>query len=227
MSSAKRKLVLKKLNSHNTIWHPESTLVFKSQKERLVIGRYVDEQLISLDEEALDLCDEWKFNPDESLLETGNEEESVEEVDGEQDENKVDSVEDDEADEADEAGESGEEEEVETKVDSLEENNKDESDDNNDVRVTETKVDSVKNVEKESDNKDILDLASELSAKLNEGFSMVKGRLDKSDNENKDLRAKLAETESRLADTEDKLSSLQSEYDVIKKKFDTMKSLFA
>ena len=32
--------------------------------------------------EALDLCDEWKFNPDESLLETGNEEEeSVEEYD--------------------------------------------------------------------------------------------------------------------------------------------------
>ena len=151
MSSAKRKLVLKKLNSHNTIWHPESTLVFKSQKERLVIGRYVDEQLIPLDEEALDLCDEWKFNPDESLLETGNEEdESVEEAEETEEnevevENKVESLEDEEAEE------SGEE--AETKVDSLEEDTKDESDDeNNDASVTDTKVNSAKNVEKETNN---------------------------------------------------------------------------
>lgn len=70
MSVAKRKIVLKKLKEHNTIWHPESTLVFKSQKERLVIGRYVDGNLIQLDDTAIDLCDEYEFKPDESLFET-------------------------------------------------------------------------------------------------------------------------------------------------------------
>ena len=68
MSASSKKIVLKKLNSHNTIWHPESTLVFKSQKDRLVIGRYVDDQIIPLDDVALTLCETWNFKPDETLI---------------------------------------------------------------------------------------------------------------------------------------------------------------
>ena len=68
MSASSKKIVLKKLNSHNTIWHPESTLVFKSQKDRLVIGRYVDDQIIPLDDVALNLCETWNFKPDETLI---------------------------------------------------------------------------------------------------------------------------------------------------------------
>jgi len=88
MSSSSKKIVLKKLNTHNTIWHPESTLVFKSQKDRLVIGRYVDDKIIPLDEEALSLCETWKFKPDESLFD-GDEEES-EKVDEEADNEEAD-----------------------------------------------------------------------------------------------------------------------------------------
>lgn len=69
MSDTKKKLILKNLKDHNTVWHPESTLVFKSQKDRLVIGRYVDGQLISLDDTALELCEKFGFVPDDSLLE--------------------------------------------------------------------------------------------------------------------------------------------------------------
>jgi len=68
---SKRKIVLKNLKSHKTIWHPESTLVYKSRKERVVIGRYVDSELIPLDEEALDLCEKWNMKPDESLIDEG------------------------------------------------------------------------------------------------------------------------------------------------------------
>ena len=75
----KRKIVLKKLSAYNTVWHPESTVVFKSQKERLVIGRLVNNVLIQLDQECLDLCDKWNFKPDESLL-CEEEEEEEEEV---------------------------------------------------------------------------------------------------------------------------------------------------
>ena len=73
MSDSSKKIVLKKLPTHNTIWHPESTLVFKSQKERLVIGRYVDDEVIPLDDIAINLCETWKFKPDESLFEGENE----------------------------------------------------------------------------------------------------------------------------------------------------------
>ena len=84
--SASQKIVLKKLTAHNTIWHPESTLVFKSQKDRLVIGRYIDDELIPLDDEAMSLCETWKFKPDESLL--GGDDEESEKVDEDQDEDE-------------------------------------------------------------------------------------------------------------------------------------------
>jgi len=88
MSSSSKKIVLKKLNTHNTIWHPESTLVFKSQRDRLVIGRYVNDKIIPLDEEALSLCETWKFKPDESLFD--GDEEEPEKVDEEADNEEAD-----------------------------------------------------------------------------------------------------------------------------------------
>ena len=77
--SAKRKIVLKKLTSHDTIWHPESSLVFKSHNERLVIGRYDNNEIIPLDDEAMELCDEWNFKPDESLIQDNDEDQEDQE----------------------------------------------------------------------------------------------------------------------------------------------------
>ena len=48
-----KKIVLKKLKELDTIWHPESTLVFKSSKDKIVIGRYENENFISLDDAIL------------------------------------------------------------------------------------------------------------------------------------------------------------------------------
>ena len=70
MSVDKKKIMYKTLKALNTIWHPDSTLVFKSSKERLVIGRYVDNEFISIDDTTLELCNTWGFKYDESLIET-------------------------------------------------------------------------------------------------------------------------------------------------------------
>jgi hypothetical protein len=70
------KIILKKLKELNTIWHPESTLVFKSKDEQVVIGRWNNSSFIELDQVALELCDTWKFKVDDSLIE----QEEVEEV---------------------------------------------------------------------------------------------------------------------------------------------------
>jgi len=72
----KGKIVLKKNTIINKIWHPESTLVFKSSKEKLVIGRFHENEFVSLDDEALELCVQWKFKYDTSLV---DEEEEVSE----------------------------------------------------------------------------------------------------------------------------------------------------
>jgi anaerobic selenocysteine-containing dehydrogenase len=89
MSSTKNKIVLKKLKELDTIWHPESKLVFKSSKDKVVIGRYENDELISLDDECLELCAKWKFKYDKDLVQEEEDDENEEEHDEEDDYEKV------------------------------------------------------------------------------------------------------------------------------------------
>jgi len=93
MSSTKNKIVLKKLKELDTIWHPESTLVFKSSKDKVVIGRYENQELISLDDECLDLCAKWKFKYDKDLVQEDEEEEEKEEKEDEEKDDDYEKVE--------------------------------------------------------------------------------------------------------------------------------------
>ena len=68
MSTSKAKIALKKNKIIDKIWHPESTLVFKSSTEKKVVGRCVDDEFISLDEECLSLCEKWGFKYDTDLV---------------------------------------------------------------------------------------------------------------------------------------------------------------
>lgn len=200
-SETKRKIILKKLSSHNTIWHPDSTLVFKSQKEKIVVGRFVDEEVVSLDQECIELCESWGFKYDESLLET--EEESGECVE--------EPVEDDH--------EASHEEEVETQEEDGPSEVPDQVPSENVVPSSTVPQDSPKvsqhdQVKRETQTSESL---RESLANLNREVFLVHDNLVQ---ENESLQDKLTCTENKLAE-------LQQEYDVIKKKFDTMKSLFA
>ena len=73
------KVVLKKLKQIDKIWHPDSTLVFKSIDDKKVIGRFCDNEFISLDDVALDLCEKWNFTYDPDLVD--EEEEVIEDID--------------------------------------------------------------------------------------------------------------------------------------------------
>lgn len=81
---------LKKNKVLDMVWHEESTLVFN--KDKFVIGRFEDNKLVSLDQQAVDLCDQYKFRYDNSLLpkaeEEDEEDEDGEEVDAEEDGNE-------------------------------------------------------------------------------------------------------------------------------------------
>jgi hypothetical protein len=79
----KNKIVLKKLKrdgEDDTIWHPESRLVFKSKKDKLVVGRLNEDDDMAVDETVIDLCSKWKFKIDPSLVESASEDEVEEEV---------------------------------------------------------------------------------------------------------------------------------------------------
>jgi hypothetical protein len=84
MSSKSAKFTLVKNKKHDCLYHKESMLIFKSATEKLVIGRIDDDKVVPLDEKALELCEEYGFKYDETLVETEDageepEEEAVEE----------------------------------------------------------------------------------------------------------------------------------------------------
>lgn len=95
MSVTKNKIVLKKLKELDTIWHPESGLVFKSATDKVVISRWVNEENIPLDDEAIELCEKWKFKYDISVFgeEEGGEEEQADEAGDEEDQEEQESEE--------------------------------------------------------------------------------------------------------------------------------------
>ena len=66
-SKSKSKIVLKSLKKFNTIWHPDSGVVFKSQSDKKVIGRFENDSIIELDEVTIELCEKWGFKYDTEL----------------------------------------------------------------------------------------------------------------------------------------------------------------
>lgn len=201
-ATSKRKIRLKNLKEHQTIWHPESTLVYKSRKERVVIGRYVDDELIPLDDEALELCEEWNMKPDESLLESRSSPDEDEKSGADEDDNG-------EEDGGEEDG--GEDEEG---------NNDDEQSDKKET-VHEPEV-------KDSEPAAPLQSSDEsLQQIMDEYTSYSKSFLSKLLDVNNEKDSKFSAKEQECEQLKSELEDLQAKYDVIKKKFDTMKSLFA
>ena len=211
MSDSSKKIVLKKLPAHNTIWHPESTLVFKSQKERLVIGRYVDDELIPLDDIAINLCETWKFKPDESLFEGENEPSGEESNDELSTENA--------------------DQHLEKTPDQVE--NTDQTVEKVSAHVENTDQ-TVEKVSAHVEKTQYKNSGAENIQNITEGFtSQLYTAVDILVNEKNYLLSQLHDTEETLSDLQKKydekeetLSDLQKKYDDIKKKFDTMKSLF-
>ena len=200
----KRKVILKKLTGYNTVWHPESTVVFKSEKERLVIGRFVDKELIPLDQECLELCDEWSFKPDETLLD--------EEDDGVNDEMVKDEVADFDVDVVKDV--------VSNEVDVV----KDVVSNDVDVvkDVVSNEVDVVKDDTKTCQTRKAV--KSLTDALLNDIFSNV---IDNLQDKIESLTSELNNTNTQLNQKISELSLLQEKHDIMDQKFKAMKSLFS
>lgn len=214
MSSSNKKLVLKKLKEHNTIWHPESTVVFKSQNERLVIGRYVDGNLIPLDEIALERCEEWNFKPDESLLEADVSEEGNEEGDGGVDNGDCDGGDGDcDGDGGVDNGDGG---------DGDGENFQGKSSDitSNNNFMYEPICNDVSNNLKELTIKCFSNIETSFAQVLESNYEKTIKNMSEY------YVKKIQELNIELKNTKEKLIHTKADYDIIKKKFDAMKSLF-
>ena len=202
MSTTKRKIILKKLSSLNTVWHPESGLVFKSQKERLVIGSYVNDTLVDLDEDSLALCEEWNFKPDESLL-ANEEEEEPEEEEPEEEE-----------------PEEEEPEEEQSNDEPEEEQSKEEPEEEQSDKVLEKEKDSVKLTNNDGET---ISFIKQLSDNLvNELVPIVEKLQKELDNKNEQVKS----LNEKLSTKTKEYDELEEKYKMMDQKFKTMKSLF-
>ena len=211
MSDSSKKIVLKKLPAHNTIWHPESTLVFKSQKERLVIGRYVDDEIIPLDDISINLCETWKFKPDESLFEGENEpsgEESNDELSTEKTPDPVEKV----------------LVNVEKTPDPVEKVLVNVEKTPDPAEKVSTHLEKTQH--KNSDAENVKNITEEFTVKLYAAVDILINEKNSLLSQLHDTEETLSDLQKKYDDKEETLSDLQKKYDDIKKKFDTMKSLF-
>ena len=213
MTSKLNKVTLKKLKELNTIWHEDSALVFKSSTERLVIGRYIDGKLVPLDNEAVALCEKWKFKYDTSIKIEGEEEDGEQEGDEEgEEEGEQEGEEEGEKDDDDEDGQGGEAEGDEDEEDEVDDEKKD-------------KVDE-KPIEKNTDVKSVFgEELSRIVPQLTESFS--KKFINSFDLSTRDFFEKLIDNESNLLvkikQLEDALSQKSTDFDNMKANFEDMK----
>jgi hypothetical protein len=200
-----KKLSLKKLAEFNTVWHEETGMVFKSQKEIIVVGKLVNKQIVALSESDIATCEKFKFKYE--ITEPVEEEEEVEEVE-EGGEEEVEEGGEEEAEEGGEEEEVSEEEKSEPepvptpKVITEEVTNKHEAEETPTVPAS---------VSKEVDDftKTLLNL----------------DRIWKTTTESNN--GKIQSLEIELEKTKKEYVDLQDLYDKMKQKFDGIKQLFS
>ena len=230
MSTDKRK-VLKPLKEMETIWHPDSGLVFKSKTEKVVTGRWVNSEFVPLDEDSIELCAQWSFKYDQELYDElmAEGEEDADEVEGEVDETVEGDV-DETGEEVGDVDETGEE--VEGDVD---ETGEEVEGDVDETVVTENVVEVV--LSTQTSSKDLDNLTSGFTNNLNSYFqtltndfsskiSILETKLSNKSGEYVKMtenRDKLKDELSKMTEDRDKI---KEECEKFRAKFEGFKSFF-
>jgi cobalamin biosynthesis protein CobT len=216
-------------------WDPESTLVFKAKDDLVVIGRNVKNELVSLDEIALELCVEFGYEYDKTMVDSESEDESDEEGDegeegeeggakgeeeGEEEEGEEEEGEEEEGEEEEGEEEEGEEKEgtvekvevVKEKVEVVKEK----------VEVVKEKMKVVDKIECVSgdDSAQVLDSISLFSQQVSDAVRGLQSELNR-------CRSDLRVIEGNLSTRDGELKEMTENYMGMKQKFDVMKGLFA
>ena len=196
-------------------WHEESTLVFKSKDEKVVIGRYDGTELIDMDDETVTLADEWKFKLDPSMIE----EESSEEFN----ESNSNDVKDEEGkvEEVENTGEK--EEELEGKVEDVENTEEKEGKVEN-TEELEEKVEDVENTEEkegkvENTEEKVEDAEEKFNFLVDNVLKMYKDIINSYNNLEKDngvLKQYILNLEEELTDVNQKYKKLNNKLDFLK-----------
>ena len=219
-TSSRKKIILKTLKSHKTIWHPESTLVYKSRKERIVIGRFVDGEIIPLDSDAVELCKEWgdKFPPDESLITDDNTEQEGEQEDEQESEQESDNTEQEGQDDNTEQEGEQESEDDNTEQEGEQEGEQESEQEGDNTEQEGERVSGQEQVSEDTTQQEIVN-----NSNYEECFQNFLTKVKTMCNNND---SKLQEANLQLKNKSEELEQITVKYEAIKKKFSAMKSLF-
>ena len=196
-------------------WHEESTLVFKSKDEKVVIGRYDGTELVDMDDETVTLADEWKFKLDPSMIE---EEESEKEATEETREEEREET-------GEETTEETNEEREETREETNEETREETNEETNEDELREELIESRQElfdeiIEKSCLNEDVLkDGESEFNKLVENVLKMYKelviSNKDKEEN-NVFLKDRISTLEEELLDVTQKYNKLNDKFSFLK-----------
>jgi len=213
MSATKPKLKLKKIKGSSNILHIDTNFVFKSLEEKIVIGKYVDDEIKMLDKTDIETCNSWKLSFDSDKILGENEDEDENENEDKQEEN--------------ESSEDTQEDEVE--VDSVV--NTEEKNDNPE-EVTEEAVaeDTYINISLAPSSKHILDITSQFSKDIHNHFDLVTqfytDKITTYENKISKLDIQVIDLISKLdAECQDHINT-KEDLNKLKIKFEGIKSLF-
>lgn len=215
-TKTKQKIILKKNKALGKIWHPESELVFKSPKEKVVIGRYTDDVFVSLDEKALDLCTKWKFKYDKDLVEIESESEDdqnipegTDEVEETEESEETDETDEDEKTEETEETEETDETDEDEKTEETEETDEtDEVDEVDEVEETDEDTKETKNSLSSLTNLYVLE-TSKISSSILKLFSGVENKILIKNNHIQKLETELDTLKRDLQSTNKKLKTIR------------------
>ena len=201
-------------------WHEESTLVFKSKDEKVVIGRYDGTELIDMDDETVTLADEWKFKLDPSMIE---EEESEKEATEETREEERE----------EEKEETGEETTGETNEETTEETNEETTDETRDEEILEeireTRQELIEEIiEKSCLNEDVKedvidDVLKDGESEFNKLVENVLKMYKELVTSNKDKEENNVFLKDRISTLEEELLDVTQKYNKLTDKFNFLK----
>ncbi len=235
-----KKIVLKVLKTHKTIWHPESRLVFKARNDRVVIGSLDSEKknILPMDEESIALCESWGFKPDESLLEDDDgeagEHEGQETERPQDDESEKQESEEESEKESDDQKQESEEESDDQKQESetQEDDQKQESETQEDDQKQESETQEVESCN-EKEWAIVRKLQQQVESRMNNLEVINRQKIKKLTEEKEEIERKInevikekEETELRIKQVVKEREQFEKNYETLKNKFDTMKSLF-
>ena len=223
------KKTYKKIKKLNTMYHPDTKFVCKSLEDKRIVGKWINSQIVELEDDDMELIDEWKFEiyeEEEVEKSKGDDEEDEDEEEnacegdagGEEEKEEGNTGGGEAEEEEGNTGGEGEEEEEEGNTGGEQEEEVEQyQEDQNELETT---VDAILHEELKITNKTVND--SSFENLKDTGVELF----EKLYNKYTEKESELVSVKEELSQLETLFNELTNKHNSLNEKFKKMKSLF-